>query len=69
MFRIQNGIKNANIPRTIRFTEKLFEALQEVATKHEVSFNSLILQCCQYALKESAEEKIEKQDFQDKGES
>ncbi len=50
MFKIQPHSKPANIPRTIRFSENLFAKLQEVSQKKNVSFNALVLQCCQYAL-------------------
>ncbi len=50
VFKIYNEFKEANTPRTIRFTEELFEKLNKVATEHSVSFNLLVLQCCKYAL-------------------
>lgn len=50
MFRIEKDLKSANIPRTIRFTEPLFEKLNAVATENDISFNLLVLQCCKYAL-------------------
>jgi len=50
MFKIDNQFSNANIARTVRFTEKIFEELGEVAEKNSVSFNMLVLQCCRYAL-------------------
>ncbi len=50
MFKVNNELKSANIPRTIRFTEPLFEQLNEVAGKNNISFNLLVLQCCKYAL-------------------
>ena len=50
MFKIDNELKNANTPRTIRFTESLFEKLNETAAKNNISFNYLVLQCCKYAL-------------------
>lgn len=31
MFKIEKELKNANIPRTIRFTEALFEELNKTA--------------------------------------
>ncbi|MFI3230705.1 MAG: hypothetical protein R3Y29_04050 [bacterium] len=43
-------IKNKIIPRTIRFTDSLFETLTILATKNNISFNSLVIQCCEYAL-------------------
>lgn len=50
MFEVENKFKNANIPRTIRFTENLFEQLNTIASENDVSFNLLVLQCCQYAI-------------------
>lgn len=53
MFKVENEFKGANVPRTIRFTEKLFERLNQVAAENEISFNLLVLQCCKYALEHS----------------
>ena len=50
MFKIENEFKNANISRTVRFTEPLFEKLNKVAAENDISFNLLVLQCCKYAL-------------------
>lgn len=50
MFKIENEFKNANVPRTIRFTDKMFEELNVTAQTNGFSFNLLILQCCRYAL-------------------
>lgn len=50
MFDVQPPSKSANIPRTIRFSESLFFELQKVSKDKKVSFNELVLQCCQYAL-------------------
>ena len=50
MFQIENPFKGANIPRTVRFTDELFEKLNQVAQKNDMSFNLLVLQCCKYAL-------------------
>lgn len=50
MFKIDNKFKCANISRTIRFTEPMFEQLNELASKNDISFNLLVLQCCKYAL-------------------
>ena len=55
MFKIDNELRNANIPRTIRFPEKMFTELNEFAAKNDVSFNQLILLCCKYAM-DNAEE-------------
>ena len=50
MFKIDNELKSANIARTVRFTEPLFEKLNDTAQKNNISFNLLVLQCCKYAL-------------------
>ena len=50
MFKIDNELKNANTPRTIRFTEAIFERLNKTAANNNISFNLLVLQCCKYAL-------------------
>ena len=49
-FVIKTDGKNANVSRTIRFTEPLFEELAKTAQEHKISFNALVLQCCRYAL-------------------
>ena len=50
MFKIDKEFKSANISRTIRFTESLFEQLNKTAAENDISFNLLVLQCCKYAL-------------------
>jgi len=50
MFKINNEFKSANISRTVRFTEPIFEKLNKIAAENEISFNLLVLQCCKYAL-------------------
>ena len=50
MFRIDSRSNKANIARTIRFTENLFELLSQIAFDNDMSFNVLVLQCCKYAL-------------------
>ena len=50
LFEVSSDFLKANMPRTIRFTEKLFAELSEVAQREDVSFNMLVLQCCRYAL-------------------
>ena len=56
MFKIDNELKSANVARTVRFTESLFEKLNKTATDNNISFNLLVLQCCKYAV-ENMEEK------------
>ena len=50
MFKVMNEFKNANKARTICFTESLSNELQDVADPNDVSFNTLVLQCCRYTL-------------------
>ena len=57
MFKIENEFKNANISRTIRFTEPIFERLNSVASENGISFNMLVLQCCKYALNDMENDK------------
>lgn len=57
IFIVENEFKGTNIPRTIRFTEKIFDELNAVSAENEVSFNLLVLQCCKYALENIDKEK------------
>ena len=50
VFKIDNELKSANVARTVRFTEPLFEKLNKTASENNISFNLLVLQCCKYAL-------------------
>lgn len=50
LFEIKNDFKGANIPRTIRFTNEIFDQLNKTAKENNISFNMLVLQCCKYAL-------------------
>ncbi len=60
MFEVENKFKNANISRTIRFTEKIFEDLNRVADENNISLNLLVLQCCCYALDNMKQDEVEK---------
>ena len=40
----------ANVQKTIRFTEEVYQKLHEISVRENVSFNALVLQCCRYAL-------------------
>jgi len=54
--------RNSNIARTIRFTPELFDTLNQIAADQDVAFNSLVLQCCEFALKNlTAEQKPEQE--------
>lgn len=51
MFSIAKEGKEIKIPRTIRFTDKIFEDLNRLAVENDISFNQLVMQCCAYALR------------------
>ena len=57
MFKIDTKFKNANVSRTIRFTEDMSEELATLAQQNGISFNNLVLQCCRYALDDMEESK------------
>jgi predicted HicB family RNase H-like nuclease len=57
MFKVNKEFKSANISRTVRFTEPLFEQLNKTAAENNISFNLLVLQCCKYALDNMDDEK------------
>lgn len=50
MFRIEKTFSKANVPKTIRFTEELDAELRTLVDGENISFNELVLRCCQYAL-------------------
>lgn len=42
--------KPQNSNKTIRMPDALIERLQRVADANDISFNQLVVQCCEYAL-------------------
>ena len=47
MFEIQKQQKSN---KTIRMPDELIDRLQAVADENDVSFNQLVVQCCEYSL-------------------
>ena len=47
MFEIQNQQKSN---KTIRMPDELINKLQIIADQNNISFNRLVIQCCEYAL-------------------
>ena len=47
MFEIQNQQKSN---KTIRMPDDLINRLQTIADQNNISFNQLVVQCCEYAL-------------------
>jgi len=53
MFKVENQFRGMNVARTVRFTEEIFEELNDIAKKNDISFNLLVSQCCKYAIENS----------------
>ena len=49
-FKITNDEKEYSIIRSIRIKEELLNKLEEIAYKHNISTNKLIIKCIEYAL-------------------
>lgn len=47
MFRVKK-IESSN--KTIRMPNDLIEQLEKLAAVNDISFNQIVIQCCQYAL-------------------
>ena len=48
--------KPQNSNKTIRMPDELIERLQKMADANDISFNQLVVQCCEYALDHQAVE-------------
>lgn len=46
-FRIQ---KEENISKTLRFPSSIIKKIEELAHQNDLSFNQVVVQCCEYAL-------------------
>ncbi|MCI5801047.1 MAG: YlcI/YnfO family protein [Oscillospiraceae bacterium] len=53
MFEI---VKRESSNKTIRMPNELIEYLEKLASKKGVSFNQVVIQCCEYALRDLKEE-------------
>lgn len=58
MFEIK---KPSSSNKTIRMPDILIEKLEYLASKNDISFNQLVIQCCEYAI-----EHLKKQDDSNK---
>ncbi len=60
MFKVRHTEETAN--RTFRFPKPLLEKMSVVAQKENVSLNSFVVQCCEYAMSnfKQSENKTEK---------
>lgn len=48
--------------KTIRMPDTLIEKLEKLATQHDISFNQLVIQCCEYAIEHLNKPDEEKSD-------
>ena len=48
--------KPVTVNKTIRLPEELLKRLETIASHKDISLNQLIVQCCEYALNDLAEE-------------
>ena len=60
-FKITNDEKEYSIIRSIRIKEELLNKLEEIAYKHDISTNKLIIKCIEYALENMEEDTEEKE--------
>lgn len=56
IFRIK---KPQSSNKTIRMPDELIEKLQTLATSNDISFNQVVVQCCEFALENMIEEEKE----------
>lgn len=52
-----NVVKEGASNKTIRMPDKLIDQLEKIAKEKDISFNKLVIQCCEYALKDLVKEK------------
>ena len=53
--------KKYSVTRTIRIKKELLNRLEEIAYKHDISTNKLIIKCIEYALDNMEEDKDDKE--------
>ena len=49
--------KNESSNKTIRMPNELINKLEKIAYEKDISFNQLVIQCCEYALDNLEKEK------------
>ena len=59
MFKIDRTLLKPNISRTIRFTQPLYELVQMVSERENISFNQVVLQCCKNGMDDDLDGKEE----------
>lgn len=52
MFEVKKASKKSEASvKSVRFTNDLIRRLEQLAFQNDISFNRLVVQCCEYALK------------------
>lgn len=64
MFKVRKVEDSVN--RTIRFPKSLLEHMSAIAQHENVSLNSFVIQCCEYAIEHMQEPDAEKEKETDK---
>ena len=59
MFKIDRTLLKPNISRTIRFTQPLYEWVQMVSERENISFNQVVLECCKNGMDDDLDGKEE----------
>ena len=59
MFKIDRTLLKPNISRTIRFTQPLYEWVQMVSERENISFYQDVLQCCKNGMDDDLDGKEE----------
>lgn len=59
MFKIDRTLLKPNISRTIRVTQPLYEWVQMVSERENISFNQVVLQCCKNGMDDDLDGKEE----------
>ena len=59
MFKVDRTLLKPNISRTIRFTQPLYEWVQMVSERENISFNQVVLQCCKNGMDDDLDGKEE----------
>ena len=62
-FRIIEDEKEYSVTRTLRIKEELLNRLEEIAYKHDISTNKLIIKCIEYALDNMEKDNEEKENI------
>lgn len=48
--------------KTIRMPDTMIEKMEKLAAQHDISFNQLVIQCCEYAMEHLNKPESEKKD-------